>query len=222
MTKQELIKEAWGEYYELVKNQIDNNGWYKYFDLNNSEMKRKLWQFVNLELEELPDVYLIRPKSLQGIEDYYSFLDIKGFENYKVNKQGIVVSKSRVSLQKNGKKYTVKEKIMRPQIDNTGYIVFGLRNNKKETKKVYLHRILAECFIINNENKPCVNHKDGVKYNNSLSNLEWCTYKENNIHAFETGLQKKGKDHHYYNKKGIECHNHKDYQPIEKPKPPLY
>jgi hypothetical protein len=89
--------------------------------------------------------------------------------------------------------------------------VFGLRNENKETKKVYLHRILAELFIPNPENKPCVNHKDGVKYNNSLSNLEWCTYQENNNHAFDTGLQKKGSEHHLYGKKGIDCHNHKLY-----------
>ncbi len=81
MTKEEKIKEAWGEYYIIVKNQIDNNGWYKYFDLNNSEMKRKLWQFGNLELEELSDVYLIRPKSLQGIENNNGWIKIESEED---------------------------------------------------------------------------------------------------------------------------------------------
>ena len=214
--KQKAIKKAYGKYWENVKDYVDNDGW-----IDNSIPKFTFGQLKNLDLEYKNDVFF-RPKSLQGIEIYYSFIDIKGFENYKVNKQGVIVSKSRVSKQKNGKNYTVKEKIMKPQIDNTGYIVFGLRNSNKKTKKVYLHRILAESFIPNIENKPCVNHKDGVKYNNNLNNLEWCTYKENNIHAFDTGLQKKGKEHHYYGKKGIECHNHKDYQPIEKPKPPIY
>ena len=207
--KQEAIKKAYCEYYIHA----DKNGWIRYLIYCPSD----------LGIENYDDMDgFWRCKSLQGIETYYSFIDIKGFENYKVNKQGVIVSKSRVSKQKNGKNYTVKEKIMKPQIDNTGYIVFGLRNSNKKTKKVYLHRILAESFIPNIENKPCVNHKDGVKYNNNLNNLEWCTYKENNIHAFDIGLQKKGKEHHYYGKKGIECHNHKDYRPIVKPKPPIY
>lgn len=216
--KQEAIKKAYGEYWEQVKDYVNENGWCdvsKYSKIKDIEPEFS-------DIENKIGVFNMRPKSLQGIETYYSFIDIKGFENYKVNKQGVIVSKSRVSKQKNGKNYTVKEKIMKPQIDNTGYIVFGLRNSNKKTKKVYLHRILAESFIPNIENKPCVNHKDGVKYNNNLNNLEWCTYKENNIHAFDTGLQKKGKEHHYYGKKGIECHNHKDYKPIEKSKVPIY
>lgn len=203
-TKEEVVKEAWGADYNLGVG-IDENGWLSENYLTNDQCNL----FNYDESFEYKNVFGYRPKSLHGIENYYSFKDITGFENYQVNKQGVVVSKSRVSLQKNGKKYTVKEKVMKPQIDNTGYIVFGLRNNKKETKKVYLHRILAESFIPNIENKPCINHKDGVKYNNSLDNLEWCTYQENNIHAFDNNFQKSGKQHHFYGKKGEFCHNSK-------------
>lgn len=147
----------------------------------------------------------------EKIKDDLEFIPIVGYEElYELNKFGQVKSIQRISYQKNGKKYTVKEKIMKPQVDSTGYIVFGLRSNKATTK-VYLHRIIAEAFIPNPENKLTVNHKNGVKHDNSISNLEWATYKENNIHAFETGLQKKGKEHHLYGKKGINCHNHKKY-----------
>lgn len=206
MTKEEKIKEAYGEYWDLVKNHIDDNGW---FSNDREDFYLSFGDCEKLGGTDYGHNEFIRPKSLQGIEDYYTFKDVVDFENYKVNKQGVLISKSRVSIQKNGKSYHVKERIMKPQIDNTGYIVFCLRNDKKESKKVYLHRILCELFLENPENKPCVNHKDGVKYNNSLSNLEWCSYKENNIHAFDNGLQKSGKEHHFYGKEGKFCHNSK-------------
>lgn len=56
-------------------------------------------------------------------------------------------------------------------------------------KRITVHRLVAITFIDNIKNKPCVNHIDGVKSNNNLGNLEWCTHKENTKHKFDMWLQ---------------------------------
>ena len=70
-----------------------------------------------------------------------------------------------------------------------GYRAVSLRLvNGKRSASYYLHRLMAEAFLINPMNKRCVNHKNGNKADNSLSNLEWVTHKENAIHAHVNGL----------------------------------
>lgn len=65
-----------------------------------------------------------------------------------------------------------------------GYLGFNVGNRKK----MYVHRAVATAFIPNPENKSDVNHIDGNKFNNMLSNLEWNTRKENMAHAFANNL----------------------------------
>lgn len=83
---------------------------------------------------------------------------------------------------------------------------------KQGTRKYALvHRLVALAFVPNPLNKPEVNHLDGVKSNNHVDNLEWCTSSENQRHAYGKGLQvgKKGADHPNYGKRGSSCHKAK-------------
>lgn len=74
--------------------------------------------------------------------------------------------------------------------------------NGLNQKRYSVHRLVASIFIPNPEIKSQVNHLDGNKQNNHVSNLEWCTPQENNIHAIKIGLKKfkKGKNHWLFGK----------------------
>jgi len=116
------------------------------------------------------------------------------------------------TLDDKGNIYSVKYKrYLTQRISTSGYLQLDLRVNGI-TKCYMVHRLLAEYFIPNPENKPCINHKDGNKLNNNLSNLEWCTYSENLVHAYENNLRSsvKGKsnDYKYFRKKVAQIDGH--------------
>lgn len=75
-------------------------------------------------------------------------------------------------------------KLIKGEICKNGYIRIHVSDKGKQYKFL-VHRLVAEAFIENECNKPCVNHKDGDKSNNEVSNLEWCTYSENETHSYK-------------------------------------
>lgn len=78
--------------------------------------------------------------------------------------------------------------ILKTYKDKKGYLYVILSKNCK-SKIARIHRLVAQTFISNPQNKPQVNHIDGIKSNNIVPNLEWCTNSENQKHAFKLGLQ---------------------------------
>ena len=133
----------------------------------------------------------------RDIEDYEDDYQISNFGRLKSFKNGQV-------------------KILKPHVDKDGYLQSVFTKNGKH-KWFKLHRLVATAFIPNLKNKPQVNHIDGHKMNNHVSNLEWVSQSENNLHAAETGLIKSGEDHcraTLKNEEAIWCR--KVYKPRDK------
>lgn len=110
----------------------------------------------------------------------------ESFGIYQVSNLGRVKSLKRTCMTYQGPR-TVPEKILK-QILNRGYPQVALTiNGKIYSRRV--HRLLSIAFIPNPENKPTINHKNGITTDMSLDNLEWATFGENNMHACKTGLK---------------------------------
>lgn len=115
--------------------------------------------------------------------------DIDGFNGlYQVSSLGNIKSLEKNVPYPRSPNRIRREKILKQYIDKYGYLVVRLSKNK-EKYNLFTHRLVSQAFIPNLENKPQVNHKDGIKTNNFPYNLEWSTGSENMIHAYKTGLQ---------------------------------
>ena len=125
---------------------------------------------------------------------------IEGYEGkYEISSLGRV----RSLFDKNGKKRIL---ILKPRISKNGYLYLNLwQNSKGRAKKI--HRMVAETFIPNPENKETVNHKNCVKTDNRVENLEWTTWKENSQHAALNGRlrDEHGINNPMYGKHGKDC-----------------
>ena len=107
--------------------------------------------------------------------------DVVGYEGlYKISSRGRI--KSYHARFK-------KPRILKTSMTTTGYRKVELVKNKRK-KSCKIHRLVAEAFIPNKENKPYINHLDSNPINNNVDNLEWCTQKENMVHSAIFGNHK--------------------------------
>ena len=124
--------------------------------------------------------------------------DILGFETrYQISNLGRVKSLIRTFTKKDGVKMTIGGKLLTIQESEYLKVSFSECGN---TNTFTIHRLIAIAFIPNPKNKPQVNHIDGNKHNNDIQNLEWCTSRENVIHAIDSGLMNgrlKGSKNHF-------------------------
>ena len=118
--------------------------------------------------------------------------DIKTFEGkYQISSFGNVRSLDRIDSCNRFKKGAIKKS----SIEKDGYNYISLIGESSKTKSFFIHRLVATHFDIGGLDEIQVNHIDGSKNNNNVSNLEWCTAQENVIHSYKIGLRKSGEDH---------------------------
>ena len=120
------------------------------------------------------------------------YVPIKGYEDrYEISNKGNTrILKSRINTLKI-------PKILNPEIINKNHTSYARVQLGNPRQRIYVHRLVAEHFLINTENRPIVNHKDNNGLNNSIENLEWVTQSENlqysqNQHRLYKGQNKGG------------------------------
>lgn len=115
------------------------------------------------------------------------FKDIQGFIGYKINNKGEVYFPARQWVAGRGGVIKKESKITKGYRDSYGYM-FGYFTSNESRRKIYIHRLVALAFLPNKYNLPEVNHKNGIKDDNRIDNLEWVSHRDNIIHAHKTGL----------------------------------
>lgn len=167
---------------------------HKHHTLTNEDKLKFIKSYISMSAPEQyaylnlgrATVTLMRQKLLAYIKTLpnpkgFTPIPINSNEVYLINEYGIVIrQKDRI--------------IIKPMLDTSGYLRVSLvhtRPNGSVMDYERVHRLMGLTFLDNSENKRTINHIDGNKLNNQLSNLEWATDSENIQHAHDIGLQPK-------------------------------
>jgi hypothetical protein len=117
--------------------------------------------------------------------------DVKGWEGfYQVSNLGRVKSVDRF-VKRGKKKMHVRELLLKNTLDSKGYYMVALCDKERgDIKKARVHRLVAEAFIQNPQNKPLIDHLDRNRQNNNINNLRWCTMSENMLNPLTRNFRR--------------------------------
>ena len=130
---------------------------------------------------------IIMWKDIEGFEGYYQVSDegkVRSLDRYVAYSRGKNAGRTRLLR---GKEMKLTESKSNER-GNQGYLVVNLRKNCNSSV-IPVHSLVAKAFVQNEHGLPTINHIDGNKHNNHVSNLEWASYADNNIHALTNGLR---------------------------------
>lgn len=105
---------------------------------------------------------------------------------YSASDTGLIKRNAGIVIGKDGRKMNIAEKILKPYSRERGYLTVNACIDSSH-KPIFVHRLVAEAFLPNPQNKPFINHIDNNPANNRVDNLEWCTQTENMQHSLIQG-----------------------------------
>ena len=138
------------------------------------------------------------------VEIWKDYKDYEGL--YQASNIGRMRSLDRWVSSKNGSMRFIKGRILKLFNNNQGYLHVVLSKNNK-VKAYLVHRIIAETFLPNTDNLPCVNHKDEDKTNNSVENLEWCDAKYNSNYGTRNERMSKSLTNNIYTSRKVDVYD---------------
>lgn len=116
------------------------------------------------------------------------FKEIPTDVDFVISKSGVIKRKQVVTIRSNGRILRKKERVLKVETSQKGYKIVALcRNGIRKTKPI--HRLVAITYLPNPKKLKEVNHKNGIKSDNRVENLEWCTRQQNIKHAYTLGLR---------------------------------